>query len=51
MVEIYSIKGRDSEERSNDLRVFILAPFVTDLMESFGEVMVVRDWVTCLMRL
>lgn len=41
-------KGRDSKELFNDLRIFILVAFVTELLKSFSEIMVVGDWVTSL---
>ena len=40
-----SFKGRDTEELFYDLGVFFLVAFVTKLLESFCEVMVVRDWM------
>jgi hypothetical protein len=43
-------KGRDAKELFYDLGVFILVAFVTKLLESFREIVVVRDWMTFLMR-
>jgi hypothetical protein len=51
LVEIYGIKGGDSVECIGDPRVFIFASFIPDLLESFGEILVVRGRMTCLMRL
>jgi hypothetical protein len=45
-----SFKGRDAKELFYDLRVFIPVAFVTKLLESFCEIVAVRDWMTFLMR-
>jgi hypothetical protein len=43
-------KRRDAEELFYDLGVFILVAFVTELLETFREIMIVRDWMTFPMR-
>ena len=44
-----SFKGRDAKELFYNLGVFILVAFVTKLLESFREIMVVGDWMAFLM--
>jgi hypothetical protein len=46
---IRSFKRRDAKEIFYDLRVFILVAFVTKLLESFCEIVVVGDWMAFLM--
>lgn len=41
-------KGRDAKELFYDLGIFVWAAFVTELLESFGGIMVVGNWVTLL---
>lgn len=41
-------QGRDAKELFYDLGILILVAFVTELLESFGEIMVVGDWMTFL---
>jgi hypothetical protein len=43
------LNRRDAEEIYQDFGVFILAAFITDLLESFGKIVVVSDWVAFLM--
>lgn len=42
--------GRDAEKTFNNLGVFLLIAFVTELLKIFGEIMVVGDWMTSLVR-
>jgi hypothetical protein len=48
--EIHGIKGVGTEEDFEDPCVLILASVVPDLLESFGERMVICDGMTFLMR-
>ena len=48
VVEIYRLNGRGTEEVFNDPCVFIPASFIPDLLESFGEIMIICNRVTFL---
>jgi hypothetical protein len=50
LVKIYRLNGRGAEEVFDDPCIVILASFIPDLLESFGEIMVVCNWMTFLMR-
>lgn len=43
VVEIYRLNRRGAEEVFDDPCVFILASFIPDLLESFGEIIVVYN--------
>ena len=43
-------EGRDIKETLYNLEIFILVAFITKLLKIFGEIMVVGDWMTSLMR-
>ena len=42
-------KKKNSKEFFNDFKIFILIAFVTKLLKSFSEIMIVNDWMTFLM--
>jgi len=41
-----SFQERDAKKLFYDLGIFILVAFVTELLKSFDEIMIVDDWMT-----
>ncbi len=43
-------EGRDTKETFYNLGIFIMVAFITELLKSFGEIMVIGDWMASLIR-